>query len=108
MKNVLIQEGQRVQEEDLLVELHQIRELLQFMQAEKSYSTALVQGSQSHIKEQELNLTLAEKDLEATTLKAPFSGLITDLDIREGMRVSQGQVLGRIINEDSFKVKNQC
>ena len=53
----------------------------------------------------ELNLTKARLDYERTRIKAPFSGIISKLDVSEGETVSAGTELFKIINLNSIYLK---
>ncbi len=47
----------------------------------------------------------AKLNLEKTKIKAPFSGIVTDIKVKEGQSVSMGEELMTLVNIDRLRVK---
>ena len=76
---ILADAGQRVESDQVLVELDRIHEELSVLQAERALQEAQVEGIPVVIKEKELSYQIALANLEATTLRAPFTGVVTEI-----------------------------
>lgn len=92
VKKIYVKEGDRVEEGQLLMELDKTEARLNYIQKQNSYNRAKINGSKSEIEEAKLGLELATFELENLDLKAPFSGIITDIDIEEGSYYNDGDV----------------
>ncbi|MBN1859335.1 HlyD family efflux transporter periplasmic adaptor subunit [Candidatus Bipolaricaulota bacterium] len=71
--------GQRVEAGDVLVKLEDSQEELKLLQAERALMTAQAEGVPSTIAEKDLSYRIALADYEATTLRAPFAGVVTEI-----------------------------
>jgi len=105
IEEVLISEGKRVIEGEVLVRLEKSQQELNYLRAKNTYELIKTSGSQSEINEQELNFQIAEKNLEDTTLKAPFSGLITDVSVKPGDYINSGGEVAYIIDDSSYEIE---
>jgi len=102
---VLISEGKRVTEGEALVLLEKSQQELDYLRAKNTYELIKMSGSESEINEQELNFQIARKDLEDTTLKAPFSGLITNVSAKPGDFIGSGNEVAYIIDDSSYEIE---
>jgi len=75
IEEVLISAGKRVTEGEVLVRLEKSQQELNYLKAKNTYELIKTSGSESEINEQELNFQIAEKNLEYTSIKAPFISL---------------------------------
>lgn len=102
-----LQEGRRVKKDEVLVELDSTRQELDYLQAKKAYDLALINGLEREIKEAELNLRIAQKNLEATVLRAPFDGVITrDLvDVGDYVGINEQNAVGTIIADGPYEIE---
>ncbi len=105
VKKVAVSEGDRVESEQALVYLYDTQERLNYLRALNAYESIKIHGPASQVKEQELSLHLAEKNLEATVLRAPFPGLISQVNVEAGDFVSTGQALINIVDDSSYTVR---
>lgn len=105
LEEVLVEEGDRVEEGQVLARTDKTRQELDYLRARNNYERALINGTPSEVREQELNLQVAEADLEATDMKAPFSGLVSEVFVETGDRVSSGQNVINLVETDQFKVE---
>ncbi|NLW58823.1 MAG: efflux RND transporter periplasmic adaptor subunit [Firmicutes bacterium] len=102
-----LQVGRQVKKDEILVELDSTRQELDYLQAKRAYDLALINGLEREIKEAELNLRLAEKNLTATKLRAPFDGIITrDLvDVGDYVGINEQNAVGTIIADGPYEIE---
>lgn len=105
IEEVLISEGKRVTEGEALVRLEKSQQELNYLKAKNIYELIKTSGSESEINEQELNFQIARKNLEDTTLKAPFSGLITAVSAKPGDFIGSGNEVAYIIDDSSYGIE---
>jgi len=79
VEELLVKVGSRVEEGDILVELDQTQLELALLQAERSLKEAKAEGIPSTIREKELAYQIAQENYDATTLRAPFAGVVTQI-----------------------------
>lgn len=77
---ILVDAGQRVESDQVLVELDRTHEELSVLQAERALREAQAEGVPAMIKEKELSYQIAVANLDATTLRAPFTGVVTGIN----------------------------
>ncbi len=75
-----VKEGNRVEEGDILVELDNAQEELALMQAERALQEARADGIPAIIREKELSYQIALEKYEDTTLRAPFAGVVAEIN----------------------------
>jgi len=105
IEEVLISEGKRVTEGETLIQLEKSQQELNYLKAKNIYELTKINGSESEIEEQRLNLEISQKNLEDTILKAPFSGLITDISVKSGDYVTSGKEAAYIIDDSSYEIE---
>jgi multidrug efflux pump subunit AcrA (membrane-fusion protein) len=105
IEEILISEGKRVTEGEALVRLEKSQQELNYLRAKNTYELIKTSGSESEINEQELNFQIAKKNLEDTTLKAPFSGLITNVSVKLGDYIGSGSEVAYIIDDSSYEIE---
>ena len=105
IEEVLISEGKRVTEGEELVRLEKSQQEYNYLKAKNTYELIKTSGSESEINEQELNFQIAKKNLEDTTLEAPFSGLIADVSVKPGDYVNSGNEVAYIIDDSSYEIE---
>lgn len=105
IEEVLTSEGKRVTEGEALVRLEKSQQELNYLRAKNTYELIKTSGSESEINEQELNFQIAKKNLEDTTLKAPFSGLITNVSAKPGDFIGSGNEVAYIIDDSSYEIE---
>ena len=77
---ILVAVGQRVGQDQVLVELDRTQVELALLQAERSLKEAKVEGTPSTIREKELLYEIALANYEDATLRAPFAGVVTAIN----------------------------
>ncbi|MEJ6950318.1 efflux RND transporter periplasmic adaptor subunit [Natronospora cellulosivora (SeqCode)] len=90
--NIYVEEGDVVEKGQVLMELDKTEANLRYLQRLNTYNRVKINGSQNEIEEARLNLELASNDLENMQLKAPFSGIITNIYVSVGNYYSSGEV----------------
>lgn len=105
IEEVLISEGKRVTEGEALVRLEKSQQEYNYLKAKNTYELIKINGSESEVKEQELNLKIAEKNLKDTTLRAPFAGLITEVSVKPGDYITAGGQIAYLIDDSSYKIE---
>ncbi|MBU4227015.1 efflux RND transporter periplasmic adaptor subunit [bacterium] len=105
IEEVLISGGKRVTEGEALVRLEKSQQELNYLKAKNTYELIKINGSESEVKEQELNLKIAEKNLKDTTLKALFFGLITEVSIEPGDYITPGTKVAYLIDDSSYEIE---
>jgi multidrug efflux pump subunit AcrA (membrane-fusion protein) len=105
IEEILISEGKRVTEGEVLVHLEKSQQELNYLRAKNTYELIKTSGSESEIDEQELNFQIAKKNLEDTTLKAPFSGLITNISVKADDYINSGREVAYIIDDSSYEIE---
>jgi len=90
VKDIYINEGDRVEEGQLLMELDETAACLNYIQRQNAYNRANINGSKNELEEARLNLELSKDNLENLKLKAPFSGIVTDIYIEKGSYYTSG------------------
>jgi|GEM_PF-637909 len=71
--------GQRVEEGQILAELDDTQQELSLLQAQRALDEAIADGVPATIRERELSYAIARANYEETTLRAPFSGVVTQV-----------------------------
>ncbi len=104
IEEVLISEGKRVTGGEVLVRLEKSQQELNYLKAKNIYELIKTSGSESEIKEEELNFQIAKKNLEDTSLKAPFSGLITNISVKPDDYINSGSEVANIIDDSSYEI----
>lgn len=104
VKEILINEGDKVTKGKDLIKLDKNERELNYLKIKNAYELIKINGSNSGIEETKLDLTIAAKSLEDTTLKAPFSGLITDISVKLGDYVTQGMEVAYLIDASSYEI----
>ena len=102
--SVNIEEGESVSESEILIELKNNQAQLQLVRAENQYKSTQINGSQNAIKEAELDYEIAKENLEDTRLKAPYSGVITELLVQKGDYINSGQEVATLIDNSQYEV----
>ena len=98
VKNVFIQPTERVERGAVLAQLDETRQELAYLSAKRDLEVARFEAAPNLIREKELELNLAEADLKGTSLIAPFSGVIAEIDIQEQEWVSSGAPVMRLLD----------
>ena len=108
IEEILVEEGDYVEEGETLAKLENDKERLSVLQAENALKEAeseleaaklsspkkVIETKERQVKEKKLELELRRKDLEDTVLKAPFSGEVSKTYVEKGEIVAGEAVSG--------------
>ena len=78
------EEGDTVEKGQILAVLNNVQQELTLLQAERALAKARVEGIPTVIREKELRYEIARADYEATILRAPWTGIVTDVGRADG------------------------
>jgi len=90
---ILVSVGQRVESGQVLVRLDSTREELALLQAQQALQQAKAEGVPATIRAKELAQTIAQADYDATTLRAPFGGVVTEITEATGSSATRNVTL---------------
>ncbi len=85
-----------------------------FEKAKREYELALIEKGEKRdevlsastgFSQADIAYKQAKLNLEKTKIKAPFSGIITDLKVKEGQSVNMGEELMTLVNIERLRVK---
>lgn len=126
VESVLVEQGARIAQGDALIRLSQSEYQAQLKSAEASvrlkeaelkaakklYRTNLqtetaVLGMESELQSAKTSLVMAQQQLNHAQPKAPFEGVVDQLDAELGQYMTVGEVWGRLVNIDRLKVTAQ-
>lgn len=80
VNEILVSVGQRVEQDQVLVELDNTQQELALLQAERALQEARAEGIPVIIREKELSYTIAQANYKDATLRAPFAGVVTEIN----------------------------
>lgn len=104
IKKIYVQEGQYVEIGELLLELDDSQQYLEYLAAESNYEQIKITGTEMQISQAKLNFEIAEKNLQKMKIKASIPGLIEEVFTEEGEYISASSNLVRIIDDTQYKV----
>lgn len=84
VSEILVKEGNRVDKDQVLVKLTNNQQELALLQAQDALNTAKAEGTPATIKERQLAYDIAKANYDATTLKAPFAGVVAQVNQAAG------------------------
>lgn len=106
VKEVYVEEGNKVKAGDVLVELEDENYQLNYLKALQNYELAKAEGSELLIKQRGLELEIASRDLERTKIRSPIDGVVVSVGVvKEGESVGSSRVMAQIVNVDSVHVE---
>jgi len=86
----------------------------EWQKARREYELALIESggkkeeimaSTKNLTQTEVDVRLAELDLERARIRAPFAGIVTDIKISPGENISTGQELFTLVDISAIKVR---
>ncbi len=105
IEEIYIEEGQHVETGEQLLKLNSHQQRLNLLRAQKAYSEAQIEGTETEKKSRRIELEMAEQELEDRILKAEISGQIIDFELSTGDYVTANNPVLSIIDEQSYQVK---
>ncbi|MFO7815188.1 MAG: efflux RND transporter periplasmic adaptor subunit [Halanaerobiales bacterium] len=104
VSSVKLEEGETISKGDILIELKNNKEKLELVRAENNYENLQINGTENAIEEARLNYEIAEENLKETQLKAPYSGVVTELLVQKGDYINSGQKVATLIDNTNYEV----
>lgn len=98
VKQVHVEATQTVEQGTILAELDSTRQELAYLSAKRELDLAKFEAAPSVLKEKELAFQVAKADLEATSLVAPFPGLVAGVGVQKDEWVNSGAAIMRILD----------
>jgi multidrug efflux pump subunit AcrA (membrane-fusion protein) len=80
VNEILVDVGQRVENNEVLASLDETQLELSMLQAERALKEAKAEGIPAIVREKELAYEIASSNYEGATLRAPFAGVVTAID----------------------------
>ncbi|MDI3517323.1 MAG: hypothetical protein PWP37_1172 [Thermotogota bacterium] len=105
VKKVYVDEGQEVKKGDLLLELEDEDYQLSYLKALQNYELAKVEGSDLLIQQREIELRIAQRDLERTKIYSPIDGVVVSINVAEGEPIGSGKIVAQVVNVNSVHVE---
>lgn len=102
VKQVLVEVGQFVEAGEVLAEMDSAQQELALLRAENAYELALISGTVNAQREAELDLQVARTNLENTTIRAPFAGVVTAVNIEAGEHASANSSVISLLDNSVF------
>jgi len=105
VSKVFVEEGQRVKKGDILAELDDKAERLNYLEAKSNYENAFLGSSKQLIEQRKLELAIAEDNLSHTRITSPIDGKVYYLNVREGDRVGVSTTMFVIVDDSELLLK---
>ena len=102
VQRVYVQLGDYVEEGQVLAQMESAQQELALLKAQNAYELARISGTPNALREAELDLKVAQTNLENTTIRAPFSGVITAVNIEEGEHASANSSVISLLDNSVF------
>lgn len=119
VKKINVSEGDYAKKGDVLAKLEDDEQLFSVLQAQNTLDDALsalesakvvsskdvIEEKERKVEESRLQLRLKKEDLKKVDLKAPFSGIVSKIYVKEGESVSGLGSVFRLVNNDKMFLK---
>ncbi|NMB01912.1 MAG: efflux RND transporter periplasmic adaptor subunit [Firmicutes bacterium] len=102
LKSILVEVGQFVEEGTVLAEMESAQQELALLRAKNAYELATISGTANARREAELDLKVAQTNLENTTIKAPFAGVVTSVNFEPGEHISANTTVVSLLDQSVF------
>jgi multidrug efflux pump subunit AcrA (membrane-fusion protein) len=98
VKSIHAQTTMSVDQGVVIAQLDDTRQKLAYLSAKRDLEMARFEAAPSVVKEKELELQLAEADLKSTSLIAPFTGVVAEIEIQKEEWVNSGEPIMRLLD----------
>ena len=98
VKSINAQTTKMIEQGAILAQLDDTRQKLAYLSAKRDLEMARFDAAPSVVKEKELELELAEADLKATSLIAPFAGVVAEIRVQKEEWVNSGAAVMRLLD----------
>jgi multidrug efflux pump subunit AcrA (membrane-fusion protein) len=100
VSEILVNVGQRVKPDEVMVKLDSTQKKLAMIRANRELQEAKAEGIPVVIEEKELSYQLAKEEYEDTTIRAPFAGVVTE--VNQATKSSEAWSLALINTSELF------
>lgn len=104
IEEIFVKEGEKIEAGTTLLQLDDDRQQLDFIQAERALNNTQINGTQREIRQRELELDIARKELANRKLKSSFAGTVIELNADPGDYISASDVLLTVMDLDTYQV----
>lgn len=105
VKEVNVSVGQRVEPGELLVALDNREQELAYFKARNAYEVARIDAPPNVVREREIDMELSRDSLEQTYLRAPFAGVVTDVNVEPGQSIGANDMIVQLVDDSAFEVQ---
>ncbi len=102
---IYVSEGDHVERGDRIAHIDDKKYRLDYLIAKNDYDQVKINGSEKEREERRLKLEVAEDNLRATTLFAPFSGVITEVYVDVGDPISTNKAIVHIVDDSTYTIE---
>jgi len=102
VQRVYVQLGDNVEEGQVLAQMESAQQELALLKAQNAYELAKISGTPNALREAELDLKVAQANLDNTTIRAPFAGVVTAVNIEEGEHASANSSVISLLDNSVF------
>ena len=102
VQQIFVEVGQHVQEGEELAKMDSAQQELALLRTQNAYDLAVISGTANARREAELDLQVAQANLENTSIKAPFAGVVTTVGLEEGEHVSANSQVVSLLDNSVF------
>lgn len=102
LQEVFVEVGQYVEAGQVLAKMESSQQELALLRAQNAFELAKISGTPNSLREAELDLKVAEANLENTTIKAPFAGIVTGVQFEAGEHVSANNAVVSLLDNSVF------
>ncbi|MBE3583511.1 MAG: efflux RND transporter periplasmic adaptor subunit [Limnochordaceae bacterium] len=95
VEEVLVQAGDRVKKGQVLARISNSQADLSLLQARNAYELSRLQDPPATVQEKKMQLDAAQETVDGMTLRAPFDGIVSSVDVAQGdqYQVSKGAAI---------------
>lgn len=105
VQEVNVSAGERVEEGQLLATLDNREPELAYFRARNAYEISQIDSAPNVVREKEIDMELSRDALEQTYLRAPFDGIVTEVDIEPGQSLGANDVVVQLVDDSAFEVQ---
>lgn len=102
VQQIFVEVGQHVQEGEELAKMDSAQQELALLRTKNAYDLAVISGTANARREAELDWQVAQANLENTSIKAPFAGVVTAVGLEEGEHVSANSQVVSLLDDSVF------
>ncbi|HKM42708.1 MAG TPA: efflux RND transporter periplasmic adaptor subunit [Limnochordia bacterium] len=102
LEDIFVEVGQLVAAGEILAQIESAQQELALLRAENASGLAQIGGTTNARREAELDLEVARANLENTSIKAPFAGIVTAVAFEAGEHISANTSVVSLLDHSVF------